>query len=111
MKKILLAIILTPIIISSVTYLNYTPEDYCQMHEFALDRLQKEETELGMSGSKHNSLSKSEKMRLFLENQQYSTLEATYNFCQEYKIKCINNIGVSKWERFKTDIASGEFFD
>ena len=111
MKKILLIILLIPILITSVTYLNYSPKDYCKWHEYTLERLQKEETELGMSGKKYNSLRKSEQTRLFLKNNQYMTLGILHNKCREYKIKCINNIGVSKWERFKADLSSGEIFD
>jgi hypothetical protein len=109
--NILLIILITPVLITSVTYLNYSPEDYCKGHDIALKLLQKEETKLGMSGKKYNSLRKSEQTELFLKNKQYLILGACYNLYQEEKIKCLNITGVSKWERFKTDLSSGEIFD
>ncbi|MDC3329894.1 hypothetical protein OAV56_02690 [Flavobacteriaceae bacterium] len=109
--KILLYILLTPMIIAGLAYLAYEPEDYCKKAEFTKKKYEELSSELGMNYSQYMNLGQMSQLRLLKENIDYTQMKVAYEMNIESEQMCIAYMGMSKFNRFKIDVYSGNYFE
>ena len=109
--KIILIILLTPIIIAGFAYRAYEPEDYCRKAEFTKKKYEELYSELGMNYSQYMALGQMKQLKLLKENLDYTQMKVVYEMNIESEQLCIAYMGVSKYDRFKIDVYSGNYFD
>lgn len=109
--KILLIIFIFLNLITVITYLVYSPKDYCQLAEGYKDIYEEYSEKVGMDYFEYNRLDTFERLALIKENVDYSMMNVSYEMAEDATIKCVEFIGVNKFERFKIDVVSGDLFD
>lgn len=109
--KVILIILLSPMIIAGLAYLAYEPEDYCKKAEFTKKRYEELSSELGMNYNQYMSLGQMKQLKLLRENLDYTQMKVAYEMNIESEVLCISYRGISKFERFKIDVYSGNYFD
>ena len=114
MKKLFKVLLITFISLNAITvmsFLAYTPEDYCQRAEISEKLYLEYSKKLGMTYDEYMSLPESRRFKLYEVDKDYLMLKPSYESIEESAVKCIEYIDVSKWSRFVIDVQSGEYFN
>jgi hypothetical protein len=109
--RILLIIFISLNLITVITFLVYSPKDYCERAEIAKGLYQDYSEKLDMTYSEYMALSKSKRWKLYEKDRDYLMLKPSYEAIEESVFRCVEYSDISKWNRFLIDLQSGELFD
>ena len=108
--KILIYVILAFQLVVGLAYISYEPKDFCSEADILQDIYDDLSSKLGLTYVEYVSLSKFRQNSLVKKNTDYLKLKVSYDIIKEKSLLCSYYKNVSKYERFKIDVSSGNYF-